>query len=245
MINYKRGFIKQVIVWGADHAGYVKRVQAATKAVSNNRAHLVALLCQLVKLSRKGKAINMSKRAGSFVELREVLDEVGRDALRFWLLTRKSDMVLEFDFDLVKAQNKDNPVFYVQYAYARIHSVLRQYKKTFPKLADQELSLTGKQLAKQLATPAERQLALRLAHYPRHIDSAYRAYAPHRLTDFLQKLAGDFHKLWAQGNKNPRLKFILPDNLRQTQARICLISGVRLVLKKGFDMIGISAPEEM
>ena len=238
-----RGYTQLVYVLGADHGGYVKRLQAANAALSEGKVPLIARLCQLVKLFRGGEPVKMSKRAGDFITMREVVDEVGPDVTRFMMLTRSNDAPLDFDFEKVKELSRDNPVFYVQYAHARIASVFRN--------AAQELDESTLQPAPEairwelLNDPAERMLMRRAGEYPRVLQAAARAHEPHRVAFYLMDLAGDFHALWNKGKENPHLRFILPDNPALSQARLGLLGVVRHCLRNGLRILGVRPVEEM
>jgi arginyl-tRNA synthetase len=246
--KFDRGFRNMIDVWGADHGGYVRRAQAAVKAVSGGTAELDVKIVQLVKLLRDGEPVKMSKRAGEFVTLREVVDEVGRDAVRFMMLFRKNDAVLDFDLDKVVKQTRDNPVFYVQYGHARCRSVFRRAGE-----AGCELPSDPTQLAVALArAPLERltdtgELALmrRLALYPRLIEGAAAAHEPHRIAFYLYELASEFHAQWNRGDDLPYLRFIIQNDPQMTMARLALVQGVVIVLASGLALLGVEAPEEM
>ena len=240
----RRGFNQQIDVWGADHGGYIKRMQAAVKAVSAGKAALEVRICQLVKLMRDGEPVKMSKRSGDFVTLRDVVDEVGRDAVRFMMLFRKNDAELEFDLARVIEQSKDNPVFYVQYAHARCASIFRQAGQAFPDLDVRAESLAESDLAR-LADPAERALLRQLASWPRLLDAAALAREPHRIAFFLEETAAQFHSLWNRGKDQPDLRFVNPDDRYSTLARLALVKGVMIVLSGGLTLLGVAAPEEM
>ncbi|MBV8768367.1 MAG: arginine--tRNA ligase [Hyphomicrobiales bacterium] len=242
--KFQRGFNQMIDVLGADHGGYVKRMQAAVRAVSAGAATLEARLCQLVRLFRHGEPVKMSKRAGDFVTLREVVDEVGADAVRFMMLMRKNDAPLDFDLAKVIEQSKDNPVFYVQYAHARCESVRRQATEVLG-----EFDLGGGALAAAdlnlLADPSERSLLKLLAQYPRVVEQAAQAREPHRTTFYLYELASEFHALWNKGKDFPDLRFINQNSTSLSAARLALVTGVRNVIASGLTLIGVSAPEEM
>ena len=246
--KFERGFRHMIDVWGADHGGYIKRVQAAVRAVSGGAADLDVKIVQLVKLLRAGEPIKMSKRAGEFVTLREVVDEVGRDAVRFMMLYRKNDAVLDFDLAKVIEQSRDNPVFYVQYGHARCQSVFRNAREVVPDLPRED-DLRGKVLA---AAPLERlehedEMALmkKVAAYPRIVEAAAAAHEPHRIAFYLYELASQFHGLWTLGNNVPYLRFIIFDDPQISMARLALVKGVANVLASGLKLLGVEAPEEM
>jgi arginyl-tRNA synthetase len=247
-----RGFPIMIDVWGADHGGYIKRVQAAVKAVraiSNAPvAELDVKIVQLVKLLRGGEPVKMSKRAGEFVTLREVVDEVGKDPVRFMMLYRKNDAVLDFDLAKVIEQSRDNPVFYVQYGHARGQSVFRNAREVVPDLpldkAARTAVLAGAALDR-LDDPGELALMRRLALYPRLVEAAAIAHEPHRVAFYLYELASDFHSQWNRGKDTPHLRFIIQNDPQMTVARLALVQGVVTVLATGLGMLGVEAPEEM
>jgi arginyl-tRNA synthetase len=241
----ERGFHMLVDVWGADHGGYIKRMQAAVKALSGDEAELDVKLVQLVRLLRAGEPVKMSKRAGEFVTLREVVDEVGRDAVRFMMLFRKNDAVLDFDLAKVIEQSRDNPVFYVQYAHARGQSVFRNARVAFPDLPADIANLAGDAELGRLAEPSELGLMRRIALYPRVVEAASAAHEPHRIAFYLYDLASEFHVLWTLGNASPHLRFIIQNDRQMTMARLVLIKGVVTVLASGLGLLGVSAPSEM
>jgi arginyl-tRNA synthetase len=241
--KYDRGYDEMIYVLGADHGGYVKRLEAVARAVSEGKAKLTVLLCQLVKLYRNGEPVKMSKRSGDFVTLRDVVDEVGRDSVRFMMLYRKSSEPLDFDFAKVTEQSKDNPVFYVQYAHARCMSVFRQAQKAFPDLDIESLDLAAH--AGLISEPSELQLVAKLAEYPRIIEAAALAQEPHRLAFYLYDLASSLHAHWAKGSDNPDLRFVNDKNRELSVARLGLVRAVASVLKSGLSITGTDAPEEM
>ncbi|MGA8323995.1 MAG: arginine--tRNA ligase [Xanthobacteraceae bacterium] len=243
----ERGFAALIDVWGADHGGYIKRMQAAVAALSDRKVELDVKVIQLVKLLRAGEPVKMSKRAGEFVTLREVVDEVGRDAVRFMMLFRKNDAALDFDLAKVLEQSRDNPVFYVQYGHARAQSVFRNARAAFPQLP---ADLTAPEALpdaplERLSDPAELALMRRIALYPRIVEAASLAHEPHRVAFYLYELASEFHALWTQGNASPHLRFIIRDDPLVTKARLVLVQGVATVLSSGLDLLGVSAPDEM
>mgnify|MGYP001791535661 CR=1 FL=1 len=238
----ERGFERLIDVWGADHGGYVKRMTAAVKALSHSRVPLDVLLCQLVKLYRSGEPVKMSKRAGEFVTLADVVEEVGADPVRFMMLYRKSDAPLDFDFTAVTEQSRDNPVFYVQYAHARCASVKRQAADSFgPELLNE---LDGADLA-VFSDPAERSLIILLAQWPTVIANAADASEPHRVAFYLNDLASGLHSLWNKGKENAGLRFVNADDRNSTLSRVALVEGVRSVLSSGLAALGVQAPDEM
>ncbi len=241
----ERGFHTLIDVWGADHGGYVKRMQAAVAALSDRKADLDVKLVQLVKLLRAGEPVKMSKRAGEFVTLREVVDEVGRDAVRFMMLFRKNDAALDFDLAKVIEQSRDNPVFYVQYGHARGQSVFRNARDVFPDLPADMINLLEEANLDLLADPAELALMRQIALYPRVIEGAAVAHEPHRIAFYLYDLASEFHALWTLGNASPHLRFIIQNDRELTLARLVLVAGVVTVLKSGLALLGVAAPDEM
>jgi arginyl-tRNA synthetase len=243
-----RGFRKLIDVWGADHGGYIKRMQAAVKAVSGGKASLDVKLIQLVRLFRAGEPVKMSKRAGEFVTLREVVDEVGKDAVRFDMLFRKNDAVLDFDLAKVIEASRDNPVFYVQYGHARAQSVFRNARAEIPELPEDAETrarfLADAPLAR-LADPGEMSLLRRIALYPRTVEAAAAAHEPHRIAFYLYELASEFHALWTRGKDLPHLRFIIQDDRETTMARLALVEGIACVLACGLAVLGVEAPQEM
>jgi arginyl-tRNA synthetase len=243
-----RGFVNLIDVWGADHGGYVKRMQAAVKAISGGKADLDVKLVQLVRLLRAGEPVKMSKRAGEFVTLREVVDEVGRDAVRFDMLYRKNDAALDFDLAKVIEHSRDNPVFYVQYGHARGQSVFRNAREELPDLPQaapaRAAMLKGAPL-ERLTDTGEVSLLRRIALYPRIIEAAAAAHEPHRIAFYLYELASEFHAHWTRGKDLPHLRFIIQNDRETTKARLALVEGIVIVLASGLDLLGVSAPEEM
>ena len=242
-----RGFKTLIDVWGADHGGYVKRMQAAVAALSGQSAELDVKLIQLVKLLRAGEPVKMSKRAGDFVTLREVVDEVGRDAVRFMMLYRKNDAVLDFDLAKVIEQSRDNPVFYVQYGHARGQSVFRNARAVFSDLpADfADPAVVDAAALERLSDPVELALMRQIALYPRVVEAASAAHEPHRIAFYLFDLASEFHALWTLGNTSPHLRFIIQNDRQMTVARLALVQGVVSVLASGLALLGVGAPNEM
>lgn len=243
--KWRRGATDLIDVLGADHGGYVKRMQAAVKAVSGGEASLDVKLCQLVRLLRAGEPVKMSKRAGEFVTLAEVVDEVGRDAIRFMMLYRKNDATLDFDLAKVVEQSKDNPVFYVQYAHARCASVFRQAREAMPDedfssaalLRDSDLSLLG--------DPGEIEIMRLIAQYPRVVEAAAAAHEPHRVAFYLYDLASSLHGFWNKGKDLPQLRFVNLTDRNSTRARLALVEALRGVLASGLAVLGVTAPNEM
>ncbi|SEK24969.1 arginyl-tRNA synthetase [Bosea lupini] len=242
--KFTRGFAEMIDVWGADHGGYVKRMQAAVKAVTNGEGALDVKLCQLVRLLRNGEQVRMSKRSGDFVTLREVIDEVGRDAVRFMMIFRKNDATLDFDLAKVVEQSKDNPVFYVQYAHARCASIFRQAAEAFP-----DLDLSPQALAQSdlglLTDESEIGIVKMIAAYPRMIEAAASSHEPHRVAFFVHDLASAFHSLWNKGKDSPQLRFVNQTDRKSTSARLAFVHAVRSVLASGLAVVGVTAPEEM
>jgi arginyl-tRNA synthetase len=242
-----RGFATMIDVWGADHAGYVKRMQAAVKALSAGQAELDIKVVQLVKLLRGGEPLKMSKRAGEFVTLREVVDEVGRDAVRFMMLYRSNDAVLDFDLDKVIEQSRDNPIFYVQYGHARGRSVLRNACELFPTLADptERHYMLERAPLERLNDAGEIGLMRQLARYPALVEASALSHEPHRVAYYLYGLASDFHAHWNRGKDASYLRFIIPNDPQTSLARLALVQGVVTVLASGLSLLGVEAPEEM
>jgi arginyl-tRNA synthetase len=247
--KFDRGFAEMIDVWGADHGGYIKRMQAAVKAVTGGKAELDVKVVQLVRLLRDGEPVKMSKRAGEFVTLREVVDEVGRDAVRFMMLYRKNDAVLDFDLAKVIEQSRDNPVFYVQYGHARAHSIFRNAREAglavpvdnaerVAWLSDSRLDLLG--------DVGEFALMKKIALFPRLVEAAAAAHEPHRVAFYLYEMASEFHAQWTRGSKDsPHLRFIIQSDPTLTAARLALVQGVATVLSSGLALLGVGAPEEM
>ena len=241
----ERGFRTLIDVWGADHAGYIKRMQAAVAALSDRGAELDVKVVQLVKLLRAGRPVKMSKRAGEFVTLREVVDEVGRDPVRFMMLFRKNDAALDFDLVKVREQSRDNPVFYVKYGHARAQSVFRNARAAFTDLPDNIAQLVEHADLARLNDPVELALMRQVALYPRTLAGAAAAHEPHRIAFYLFDLASEFHALWTLGNASPHLRFIIQNDRQLTEARLVLVQGVAAVLASGLALLGVEAPNEM
>lgn len=242
--KFRRGFANLIDVWGAEHGGYVKRLQAAVPAITAGAASLDVKICQLVHMFDKGVPVRMSKRAGAFVTLSEVVDEVGKDVFRFIMLTRRNDQTLEFDFAKVTEQSRDNPVFYVQYAHARAASVMRHAAEQFPgdDLSDAALSEAP---IERLSDPAELALIRQLAGWPRLVESAAEAHEPHRIAFYLQEVAALFHALWNKGKDEATLRFILAAEPALTRARLALVRAVAIVIASGLAVIGVEPVQEM
>lgn len=240
----RRGFTDLINVFGADHGGYVKRMKAVVRALSDDRASLDVKIIQLVKLWKNGEPYKMSKRAGSFVTLRDVVDEVGKDVVRFIMLTRKNDAPLDFDFAKVMEQSRENPVFYVQYAHARVMSVMRKAADAFPALDLSDEALAGADID-LLRDPAEIGLVKTLAGWPRHVESAALAHEPHRVAFYLYDLASEFHALWNKGNEDPGLRFLIEGEAELTRARLAMIRAVAAVIASGLAVLGVEPMDEM
>jgi arginyl-tRNA synthetase len=242
--KFQRGFTTMIDVWGADHSGYIKRMQAAVTALSDGEAALDVKICQLVNLLDNGEPVKMSKRAGTFVTLRDVIDRVGKDVVRFIMLTRRNDATLEFDFAKVTEQSKDNPVFYVQYAHARASSVLRHAAEEFAgrDLSPQALAAVG---LGGLTDPAELALMRQIANWPRLVEAAAEAHEPHRVAFYLSELAASFHALWNKGRDEAELRFIRSEEPELTLARLALISGLKITIAAGLAVLGVEPAEEM
>jgi arginyl-tRNA synthetase len=239
-----RGFDILIDVLGADHGGYVPRMRAAVEALSGGATRFEAVLCQIVHIMRGGEPVRMSKRAGSFVTLRDLLEEVGRDAVRFTMLTRKADAQMEFDLDQAIAHTRDNPAFYVQYAHARCRSVLRAATEMFGADAVHPETLAAAELD-SLDDEAELTLIRRLATWPRTVEAAALAREPHRIAFFLYDLAADFHMLWNRGKDDATLRFLLPDQKAETMARLALVAATATVIRSGLAVMGVTPVEEM
>lgn len=242
--KFLRGFNEQIIVLGADHSGYVKRLQAAVKAVSGGAAAIDVRICQLVRLLRNGEPVKMSKRSGELVTLADVVEEVGADAVRFMLLFRRNDAPLDFDFALVKEQTRENPVFYVQYAHARACSIFRNTAREVPDLDISPEALQNVDYTR-ITTPAELELVRLLGQWPRLVASAASAHEPHRIAFYLYELAGGLHAFWAKGKDDATLRFVNADDMNLTLARLGMVSAVRQVLQTGLTILGVTAPEEL
>ena len=240
----RRGFNTLIDVFGADHAGYIKRMQSAVSALSGSEAELDVKVCQLVRLLRDGEPVKMSKRSGSFVTLREVVDEVGAGPARFMMIFRKNDAALDFDFAKVLEQSKDNPVFYVQYAHARAQSVIRNAIEAFPSLETGGKNLRETRLD-LLNYEAELAVIKRISHYPRVIEGSAQMHEPHRVAFYLHELASEFHGLWNRGKELPQLRFIVTDDIELTQARVGLIVAVAQTIRSGLGILGVKPIYEM
>ena len=242
--KWRRGFASMIDVWGADHAGYVKRMKAAVTALSSGAASLDVKICNLVKVLNEGVPVRMSKRAGDFVALSEVVDAVGKDVVRFIMLTRRNDAPLDFDLARVTEQSKDNPVFYVQYAHARVRSLMRKAHEEMPGLETTPAGLARADLT-HLAQPAELDLIKVLARWPHVVEAAAVAHEPHRVAFYLADLAAEFHGLWTKGNEDESLRFLVPGDAGLTAARLALAQGAATVIASGLEVMGVAPAEEM
>ncbi len=242
--KFMRGFPTMIDIWGADHGGYIKRMQAAVTAITGGKGALDVKICQLVKLMRGGQPVKMSKRAGTFVTLREVVDEVGRDVVRFIMLTRKNDMPLDFDLEKVLEQSRDNPVFYVQYAHARASSVLRHAAE---EMGDIDLSpaALAQAPATRLTDSAELGLIKLMASWPQLVESAAEAHEPHRVAFYLYDLAAAFHGLWNKGKDEASLRFLIAGDRDVTVARLAMVKALTVVIASGLGIFGVKPVEEM
>jgi len=242
--KYERGFDRMINIWGADHGGYVKRIKAAIRALTDDKGSLDILLCQLVKLQEGSKPIKMSKREGNFISLDEVVKKVGKDVLRFIMLTRKNDVSLDFDFKKVMEKTKDNPVFYVQYAHARCHSVFRMAKEVLPDIVFSKEELV-KAKYDLLKNDAEISLIKLLAEWPNILEKSRKNLEPHRCVFFLHDLASLFHSWWNMGKDNGKLRFIIPENVELTKARMSLIYAVMTIISSALKIFGVQPVKEM
>lgn len=242
--KFRRGFHKMINVWGADHGSYVKRMMSAVQALTEGKGSLRVIICQIVNFFDQGMPIKMSKRAGTFITLRDVLDRVGKDVFRFMILTRKPDTHFDFDFAQALEQSKDNPVFYVQYAHARAHSVLRMAADVFPQL---DLSPAMLQQVPLSLLTDEHELAVlkMMADWPYQVEHAAQAYDPCRLATFLHEFAHAFHGLWSKGNQNTLLRFLVPSDQNLSLARLALVQSVAFVIASGLHIFGVTPVEEM
>ena len=240
--KYQRGSKHLIDIWGADHGGYIKRMNAAIEALTQKNAKFSVKICQMVKLISDGKPLKMSKRSGDFVTLSEMVEKVGSDSIRFMMLYRKNEAPLEFDFQKVSEQSKDNPVFYVQYAHARISSVLRKIDEHKLKFNLSDFSQCNFNL---LISNHELDLIKKILDWSSVIVTSVNLYEPHRIAYYLYELAYSFHSLWNQGKIDSNLKFINEKNLEATYARLSLIIATQKTIKSGLDLLGVSAPDEM
>jgi arginyl-tRNA synthetase len=239
-----RNFDSLILILGADHGGYRKRMEAAVSALSNESVDIDIILCQLVNFVQNGQPLKMSKRAGNYITVRDVLDMVGKDILRFIMLTRKNDMVMDFDLEKVREQSKDNPVFYVQYAHARAQSILRHAVQDMPDAAALSHQATTP-LLEQLSSPAELQLIRLIASWPRIVESAALHHEPHRIAFYLQDLAAEFHGLWNKGNEDKSLRFLQPEMVELTAARLILVKTVAIIIASGLFIFNVEPVNEM
>ena len=242
--KYKRGFIEMIDIWGADHGGYVKRMQSAVNAVTFDEAKLDVKICQIVHMLKDGKPVRMSKRSGDFVTIEDVVTAVGKDVIRFIMLTRKNDQVLEFDFDKVVEQSRDNPVFYVQYAHARCCSVLRNADIGDIGGSSEKSNFCSNNLS-LLTDENELNVIKILTNWPRIIQGAAKAHEPHRIAFYLSDLAAAFHSLWNKGKEDEKLRFIVEDDKELSLARLSLVKAIAIVIASGLEVIGIEAAEEL
>ncbi len=242
--KFRRGFTTLIDVWGADHAGYVKRLTAAVEALTEGAAELDVKICQMVKLMEGGQPAKMSKRAGTFVTLRDLIDEVGPDVVRFIMLTRRNDAPLEFDLKKVTEQSRDNPVFYVQYAHARCCSVMRHAAELFSadQLTDEALAKTG---LNGLTDSDELTLIKKMAAWPRAVEAAALAHEPHRVAYYLHELAAAFHTLWTKGKDNVELRFLQPEDSKLSLARLAMVRAMATVVASGLRVMGVEPVEEL
>ncbi len=240
----QRGYLHLINVFGADHIGYISRMKAAVAALSDKKADFDIKVVSLVKLYKNGEPFKMSKRAGTFVTLRDVVDEVGRDPVRFMMLYRKNQEELDFDFAKVTEQSKDNPVFYVQYAHARAASVFRNVKEQMPGLDTSREALEKADLS-VLTDEAEKDLIRKLAEFPVKVDGAGVAHEPHRIAFYLYDVASAFHGLWTRGNDSPHLRFIQSNDGVATSARLALVAATKQVITSGLKVLGVEAPDAM
>ncbi len=238
----ERGFNNMVLVLGADHGGYVKRMKAAISAMSDGKAKMNILLYQLVNFLENGQAMKMSKRAGTYITVHDVVEAVGSDVVRFIMLTRKTEAILNFDLQKATEQSKDNPVFYVQYAHTRIHSVIRNLANEFPDMSEGNLSSANLEL---LIDKNEIDLIRIMAQWPRIIEASAKTLEPHRIAFYLQELAASFHSLWNMGNSDPSLRFIIAGNKELTEARIALITACANVIASGLEVMGVKPVTKM
>lgn len=242
--KFNRGSKTLIDIWGADHGGYVKRLQAAVKAVTKSAADVDVKLCQIVHTFDNGQPVRMSKRAGTFVTLRDMLDKVGKDILRFIMLTRRNDQTLEFDFAKVMEQSKDNPVFYVQYAHARCCSVMRNAKEMFPNI-DSSNSVLASADIQRLNSEDELKLVRLMASWPRFVESAAEAHEAHRVAFYLHDLASEFHAFWNKGRDDASLRFLIENDKELSLARLALVRAVALVIASGLAVMGVQPLEEL
>ncbi len=242
--KYKRGFTEMIDIWGADHGGYVKRMESAVSAVTVGKAKLDVKICQIVHMLRDGKPVRMSKRSGDFVTIEDVVTAVGKDVIRFMMLTRKNDQVLDFDFNKVIQQSRDNPVFYVQYAHARCCSVLRNANIKKNDSGFEKSNFFDSNVSR-LTDENELYIIKVLTNWPRIVQAAAKAHEPHRIAFYLSDLAAAFHSLWNKGKEDEKLRFIVEDDQELSYARLSLIKAIAVVIASGLEVIGIEAAEEL
>lgn len=242
--KFHRGAQRMIDVWGADHGGYIKRMQAAVTAVTNGKAALDVKICQMVRVLDKGEPVKMSKRAGTFVTLRDVIDAVGKDVIRFIMLTRKNDAPLDFDYAKVTEQSRDNPVFYVQYAHARAYSALRMAAEAFPGIDLSPESLRKAPL-ERLTDSEELTVVKLIAGWPRLLETAAQTHEPHRPVFYLLDIAAAFHGLWTKGKENPDLRFVVHSDRALTEARLAMVRAVAYTIASGLRIVGVEPLEEM
>ena len=242
--KFKRGFSLMIDIWGADHKGYIKRMVGGINAVTKGKGKLSIKICNLINLFEDGSPVKMSKRSGSFVTLKEVIDEVGKDAVRFIMLTRNNEATLDFDLQKIREQNKDNSVFYVQYAHARICSMLNNVHNVFSTIKLDDLSLSKGKL-NLLKQPHEISMIKELSGWPNVVENAALSREPHRIAFYLEELASNFHAVWNIGNSNQNFRFIIPEDIELTRSRAALGRAVAIVLASGLRVIGVEAVEEM
>ncbi len=242
--KFQRGADLLIDILGADHAGYIKRITSAVKAVTQGKAEVKVLTCQLVKFIEGGKELKMSKRAGTFVTVSEAIQKVGKDAIRFMMVWRKNDTPIDFDFQAVVDQSKDNPVFYVQYAHARCHSVMRHLREVFPEIDISPKNLVAGDLS-NLANEDDLALIRLLVSWPRQLELAAEHAEPHRISYYLYELASAFHALWNKGKENSELRFIFPEDEAHTKERLALVVATAILLKLGLTVLGVTPLEEM
>ena len=242
--KYRRGFPTMIDVWGADHGGYVKRVAAGIKALTGDEGTLDVKLCQMVRLLENGEPAKMSKRSGTFVTLRDLVDAVGKDVVRFIMLTRKNDAPLDFDLFKVREQSRDNPVFYVQYAHARCHSVAKMAQEAFPDADFSVPALMDADLSR-LTDSDELALIRSLAAWPRTVEGAAEAHEPHRLAFYLHDLAASFHGLWSKAREEPGLRLVIADDQELTRGRMALVRAAQTVIASGLEVMGVTPVDEL
>lgn len=243
--KFQRGAKKMILPLGFDHAGYVKRLTAATKAITDGKAEIKIILCQMVKFLKNGKSLKMSKRADNFIKVTDVIDEVGIDILRFMMMSRKNDIEINFDLEEVIKQSKDNPIFYIQYAHTRCHSVIRNLAEIFPHLSDIQNMPTDDKTLSLLTNAAEISLIKKLTLYPRMIEMAVNNFEPHRIAFYLSDIASQIHFLWNLGIENDNLRFIIKEKEELTKARIYLLMASAKIISSALEIFNVKALEEM